>query len=679
MRKVLVLVLLVFIMATLTAESVNSLVEKGILNFEDANYAEARDYFLNAIDKSGVKTPEHCYWLGKSYVALQDYEKAYEMFEYFSKNHLGQETQGIGSLLNILKREIISADTSGVYFTLGRLPYYMNSGSGDSAPVLSGDENEIYFTSERATEDENENIWKSTKVEGKWALPVLVEELSTINNEAIASITEDGEKAYLFGNYVNNNGMGDIYVCQKLGQQWSKPQKIENISSGSVEMHPYVYNDSIMFFTSVNKQCYGGSDLYVSEKSKEYWSEPINLGPVINTIEYEQTPFLDFDGKTLYFASNGHPGFGGFDIFKSTKIGDSWQDWSEPKNVGVRINSVRDDRYFMKERYSNIGYISSTRAGGMGGEDIYTFSITRAELPEQKKERPNNIYVFGKVSCETIPTDELNISEFGWDYYVGEINYREMVKVDSVGNYRIPLIKGADSYSCTVVAENCFTLVNTIIIDDEDESFEYNILLSEIIEDQVYEISDINFEFNKAILTENSFSKLDELVMTLKNNTKYFLEINGHTDNIGTNNYNLKLSTKRAQSVVNYLIKAGINEERLIALGYGEEQPKDTNETEKGRSVNRRVEMKFSKDKELSEMNGLQDEIIKLRSKMEIVEKELKAKKLKMKKVATPNVLKKSEASLEVKEKTEKVTDSSLKEEKTKDETKKSSDEKSEE
>ncbi len=661
MRKFLILFLLTLLFTALIGESVNELLEKGFQNFEEGKYAVARDYFLNAIEESGVKTPEHCYWLGKSYIALQEYEKAFEMFDYFSKNYLGKEATEIKGLLKILQREVNQADTVGVYFTLGRLPSYMNSRLPDSAPVLSEDGNEMFFTSERNSED-NENVWKSVKIGSKWGTPILVRTLSSDNNEAIASITNNGKTAYLFGNYEENDELGDIYVSQKRKKKWQNPEKINSVSSDFVEMHPYVYKDSLMFFTSVNNLCYGESDLFVSEKSGDRWGMPVNLGPIINTAEYEQTPFLDFDGETLYFASNGHFGFGGFDIFKSKKIGDTWQDWSQPQNLGVRINSVRDDRYFVKDKYSDSGYLSSTRAGGVGGEDIYTFNLSKIEVPEYKKEDVvENIYVFGNIYCDSIPANELNVKEFSWDYFADDIGYREMVRVDSLGNYKIGIKKGADSYSFTVVAEKCFTIVNTLIPPDDQELIEYDIPLTKIIEEKAYEISNINFETNKAILKESSFASLDKLVRTLKNNKEYLLEISGHTDNVGNNSSNKKLSIRRAEAVVNYFIENKVSESKLIAIGFGEDKPIKTNDTKEGRAANRRVEMKFSKDADAAGVKDLRSEIEDLNSKIESARKKLEKKEAEINSFSKPNPLKKSEILLKgKKDKVEKLQKSEI-------------------
>jgi len=207
-----------------------------------------------------------------------------------------------------------------------------------------------------------------------------------------------------------------------------------------------------------------------------------------------------------------------------------------------------------------------------------------------------------------------------------------MVKVDSLGQYRIALTQGADFYKCSIAAKKCFSLVNTITLDKGIDSFEYNVPLTEIDFEKAYEIVDITFETNKAILTSSSYPALDKLVETLKINEIYILEISGHTDNVGSNEYNQKLSEKRAQAVVKYLVAAGIPENRFIAFGYGEERPKADNATAEGKSQNRRVEMKFSENRSLSELAEMQNEMTKLETKIEMIKKTMEEKQAKINK-----------------------------------------------
>ncbi|MCK4694803.1 MAG: OmpA family protein, partial [Candidatus Cloacimonetes bacterium] len=370
-------------------------------------------------------------------------------------------------------------------------------------------------TSARLAEKGKDNIWMVEKVAGEWVDPVLINNLSTNRNESLGSFSEDESVGYLFANYLSDSKMGDIYMSRKHDKGWEKPGLVSGVNTEKIELQPSVFEDRIMFFASNRDGGFGELDLYVSEKVGGSWSKPENLGPVINTQEFEETPFLEWDGKTLYFASNGHPGLGGFDIFKSEKIGETWQDWSKPENLGLVINSVKDERYFYRSPLSNIAYISSNRFIGLGHEDIYCVNITPPEIIEEEPPPP-------------------------------------------------------------------------ALVEPEED-----IVLEDLQVDEVIVIDNIYFEFDKAILLEKSFPTLDYLVKELLKNPQLTVEISGHTDDIGSNEYNLNLSLERAVSVIDYLIEKGVPADNLISKGYGEEDPIADNSTDEGRSQNRRVEMKI--------------------------------------------------------------------------------------
>ena len=625
MKKMIIAMLLLHVIFSAFGNEFDRFFVNGKADFENGSYVDAKNNFLAAMKNSPFNDPTYYYWLGRSYIAMQQYEKAYEALSYFVDNQMGKEAKIAEKILPLLEKEMHYKDATGVYFVLEKLPPYVNSSASDSAPVLTADGNTLYFTSLREGKLAKENVWKTVRKDGMWRNPMLVEALSSNRNESMGSLVDD-ETAYLFGNY-RKTRKGDIYISRWMQNEWQEPRLVENVNTKNVEMHPYVYKDSVMFFTSIREDCIGGSDIYVSVQKEGLWQEPMNLGATVNTPQFEQTPFLDWDGRTLFFASNGHYTLGGYDIFRVVKTGDTWQDWSEPENLGVRINSVRDDRAYYRVKDSDYAYISSDRVGGQGFEDIYQFNIKSVEIPieEPVEVEEQKITIFGKISCDTIEQEELEITEFTWNYLVDNVIYKEKVIPDSMGNYQLEVLADADKYSYLASAKKCFTL-NETFPNPESDSYELNINFIEIKKGDTYEIADIHFEFNKAELTPESLPILDKLALTLANNPEMIIEIAGHTDSVGSEEYNLDLSQKRAQSVVDYLVEMGINCERLIAKGYGESVAKADNDTEEGRALNRRVEMEFVEENgKDSEVEELQEELIRVKAKLNAAQKKKQA------------------------------------------------------
>lgn len=482
--------------------------------FVDANeyyvqgdYDKAEEVLKQAMEKTTV-LPEHHYLLGKTYIAQQKYDLAFEHLSIYQEKNLGADEEEIMAMLDILQKQIELAKTEKNIYALGKIYGEINTEYSDFAPVISNNGKTLYLTSGRLMDEGKENIFEVNKIDGIWQAPKAVNNLNTRRNESFGSVNESGDVAYLFGNYLSNSKNGDIYLSRKNNDGWEKPSLIAGINSDYIEMQPYVF-ENVMFFTSNRPGGFGALDIYVSVYNNGNWSTPENLGNVINTDEYEETPFLDWDGKTLYFASNGHPGLGGFDIFKAEKIGETWQEWSDPENIGLVVNSVKDDRYFFNSPYDNTAYISSNRFSGKGHEDIYQITIRPVE------EEP-----VVQVLTEETKLEEMEVAE-------------------------------------------------VIIIDN------------------------INFEFDSADLVEDSYLIIDFLAEKLLENPQLTVEISGHTDNIGNEEYNQKLSLARAQVVVDNLIEKGIPAENLLTKGYGEVDPIASNDTEEGRFENRRVEMKI--------------------------------------------------------------------------------------
>lgn len=577
MKKIILLICLVVFFG-LNAQEMR-LFDKAQDFYNYGDYLKAENQLLIVSNDVNTK-PEYHKLLAQVYIAQQKFDLALKEYVLYNSSNFGRDSREVNKIIKILDDAVNKDEQSAsVLMELAKLTGDINSSNSDFAPAINQDKKGMYYTSSKPSQFAKENIWFAEFDNGSWVNSSIVQNLSANGNESIGSLSSDGKTAYLFGNF-GSAEQGDIFYSSYDNNAWSKPLALVAVNSEFTEMQPCITDNNILFFASNRPEGEGGFDIYVSEY-KRGWTTPVNLGTVINTRFNEETPFLDWDGKTLYFASNGHAGLGELDIFKSTKIGESWQEWSEPENMGVIINSVRNDRGFTHAKNDNNWYLSSDRIGGNGYEDIYRVNITQI-IPEVKPVTEVSGVVTDKETAEPIPELVIKIEN-------KDTGNNITVNTDLEGKYTA-VFESNHTYIFFLDKEGYNSLTEYIFVSGE-EKIEKNFSLVPIIIDKPVEIDDIFFDFDSATLRDESFNALDILVRTLQANSKRKAEISAHTCNLGTEEYNLKLSKKRAASVVNYLIEHGIDKERLTSKGYGESMPKYSNETEEGRQHNRRVEM----------------------------------------------------------------------------------------
>jgi outer membrane protein OmpA-like peptidoglycan-associated protein len=325
---------------------------------------------------------------------------------------------------------------------------------------------------------------------------------------------------------------------------------------------------------------YGGYDIYRSIQSEAgEWGTPVNLGPLINSTGNEKSPFIHPDGKSLYFSSDGWPGLGGYDIFFSRMKDDG--SWSKPRNIGYPINSAEDEVGFFVSTDGTKGFFASNKLSGKGGWDLYSFELYNDARPDKV------LFIKGTVKSESDAEP---------------VKARiELTNIDTKKTAQIPL----DSTTGKYVAVTSFNSDYIMTVKKEgyvyesryiakiDSSFknpaEVNVEIQPIELNKSYRINDIYFGFNSFELTAESKVVLDQLINFLNENLSICIQIQGHTDNIGNDAANLKLSGDRATSVYNYLIEKGIDPRRLTHQGFGKSMPVATNATEDGRAKNRRT------------------------------------------------------------------------------------------
>ena len=554
-------------------------------NFLDRGFCSQAEALMEKAIAQSPNNYENYLVMFKVKMAKGDMQSAYDNLEVYVNNASGIDFDYYDNLLKLIEDSVIRISKGLRQYQIGYFPEYLNSEYSDFAPIVSPDGNYLYFTSARKCQALKENIFVSEKIGGTWGKPQPVKTLLTNNNESLNSFSTDSKYAYLFGNY-EGRGKSGIYRTDLVQTAFTTPEKIEAVSSNYSELQPYVFEDRVMFFTSNRPGSIGGYDLWVSENING-WQEPINLGSVINTINDEQTPFVSWDGQTLFFASNGHSSFGGFDIFRAKKSGSSWTDWEAPINLGPEINTIYNERHYYRVEDSNVAYISSDRANGKGGEDNYKVVILNEEYLD-------GIRIYGEVKDDKGQPVSADIN---WSFTYKDKDMVNVIQSNADGFYNLYLPR-IDSVYITITKPNYQSYDNSILFENSIDELNYDIEIL-LLEETNYVINNIYFDFDKAVLKEESFPSLDKLVNTIMTNKDIEVCIIGYTDDVGSAAYNQKLSERRAKAVYQYLIDNGIDKEILNYRGEGQDNPIAPNDTDENRQLNRRVEFNVSRNNQL--------------------------------------------------------------------------------
>ena len=443
---------------------------------------------------------------------------------------------------------------------------------------------------------DDEDIWYSELGEnGEWQMAQNIGE--TLNNAGpnfVSSVTPDGKSVLMvLGNqYLENGKMAaGVSLSSNASGSWSKPVtlKIDNDYNYSEKANFFLANNRKVLIMSVMREDSNGDrDLYASFlKEDSTWTEPINLSNKINTAGEESSPFLAADDKTLYFSSNGYSGFGGSDVYISKRLDDTWTNWSTPENLGPTINSQYEDLFFNIPGNSDYAYYSQ----GVSEDDL---DIFRVAMPVFKRPEPV-IVVKGKLldSKTGNPIEAKIIYERlsdGKEIGITSTNAE-------TGEYEL-LLPAGEKYGIRAESEGYIAQSENIDLTDYKEDGELqmpqkDLYLVPIEKEATVVLNNVFFDFDKATLKPESYSELNRVVDLMNERTTMKIEISGHTDSTGPESYNLGLSERRAKSVVNYIVGKGIDSTRLTTQYFGETQPAAENTSREGRSKNRRVEFKI--------------------------------------------------------------------------------------
>ncbi len=496
---------------------------------------------------------------------------------------------------------------SGIF--IEALDKNINSEYDEVNPLLSPDGKTLYFSRKNHPENvggvkDREDIWYSElDAAGRWQL---AQNMGLQFNNAgpnfintIQSVTPDGKSAImLLGNRYMPNGkmLAGVSISSQMNGEWSKPEALKIIND-------YNYSDKANYFLTDNRQTllmaverqdsYGDRDLYVTfMKPDNTWTEPLNIGDIVNTAGEESAPFLASDDKTLYFSSSGFSGYGGNDIYVTKRLDDTWTKWSEPENLGPEINSPLEDLFFNIPAASDYAYYS--RGVSESNMDIFRIKLPIIKNPETwvtvKGKIVDNITgepIGARIIYERLPDGKgLGISQSN----------------PETGEYEIRLPAG-DLYGLRAesdgrLSENQSLDLRDVTSDKVIDGNDFNldpIKVATLQKNTSIVLNNLFFDFDKAVLRPESFPELNRVVKLMEERGTMEIEIAGHTDAQGPELYNMGLSKRRANAVVQYLLEQGIGKVRMTVLFFGENQPIDTNETEEGRKRNRRVEFRVLK------------------------------------------------------------------------------------
>jgi outer membrane protein OmpA-like peptidoglycan-associated protein/tetratricopeptide (TPR) repeat protein len=594
--------------------------DPGYINFKIAEsyrisnrIKKALPYYQAAVN-NGYSEDEGFYYLALALKASQKYDEALEIYDRLSMNATNEEYKTMATeesaSVNTIK-EILNTKN---YYRVKNLSDINTSGA-EYSPVYNN--GELFFTSSR----EGGKIYKATgtaftkiyKVETKGARVDLLtlEPLDMINdddtNEGSVTFSADGRiMIYAKGNNGKKRGTKDVnlYTTSNRRGQWSQPRMLRVNDPDSWDSTPALSADGrTLYFASNREGGFGGTDIYSATRDgRGRWGNVRNLGPKINTYGNEMFPYSAIDGS-LYFSSDGHPGFGGLDIFRAERR----EGQLFVENLGTPINS-NDDDFGMFLFSPTKGFFTSNREGGKGDDDIHTFVNNDPDL------KIINYFLTGTTVTADDEGNETLLSNTNVKLFDNEDNLIAEEVTGREGKFMFRVYTEEDYYVLGEKPEYLttrvsFSTVGKSIPKDSltklitNTQFTIKVPLDKIVIDKAIVLENIYYDLDEDYIRPDAAVELDKLVAILKDNPEIKIELSSHTDSRQTAEYNMDLSNRRAQSATDYIIEAGIDTERITAKGYGESlliiSDEEINslptveEREAAHQINRRTEFKI--------------------------------------------------------------------------------------
>ncbi|MCL4856846.1 MAG: PD40 domain-containing protein [Flavobacteriales bacterium] len=600
---------------------------------------ECLPHFQKAQKLNPNVTPDINYYLGIGFQLTMQFDKAIAAFKIHRSILTGKDPIEVEETEKRIRecemgKKLVAKPVRAFIDNFGNV---INSKYPEYGAIISADESVMMFTSRRNTttggavadglNEYYEDIYISTKADGKWTIPQnMGTNVNSEQHDATVAVAPDAQSMII---YKDDKGDGNLYETKLVGAVWSKPVKMnKNINTKYHESSASYSNDGkTLYFVSNKPGGLGEHDIYFTkwDDVKKEWGVAVNVGPTINTKYNEESVVIHPDGKTLYFSSQGHETMGGYDIFMS-KLQDDGVTWGKPENIGYPINSVDDDVFFVINASGRRGYYSSFKADGFGEKDIYMITFLGPEKPVQLSAEDNLLANITEPVREKIVEKQVDAATKRITILKGVVRdaktlkplYSDIELIDveenktlakfesnaTTGKYLVSLPSGKN-YGLIVRADGYLFHSENFDIPETAayQEVEKNIDLQKVEVGSTIVLKNIFYDYNKATLRDASKNELDRLAKLLLENPTIKIELSAHTDSRGGDKYNEDLSQKRAQSCVDYLIKAGIATDRLVSKGYGEQKLiitdaeiaklKFEDEKEDAHQQNRRTEFKI--------------------------------------------------------------------------------------
>lgn len=578
---------------------------------------KAKSFLEKSLELNAEPDPFLYFFLGKAYQLEQDFEAA-------ERNYLKFGTEAHSKVLERYKklnRKHIQECKSGAeIFAIKRRLWVdnvkeLNTEVDEVAPCITADGSEIILSSNRTG---NMDVYTAIQERRKWKNIRGIEELNTEGDDVASSLAYDGQRILLFKTI---EGQKDIFETKLQGTTWTEPKlKMSKVVNTEFNETFASYDPQDIKVYYVSDGGHGGDlDIIFSGKKdqeEKFWGKGQSAGHEVNSAFHEGSVYMAPDGQTMYFCSQGHSSMGGYDVFVSYR--DDRGLWGKPINLGYPINSPYDELYFSIAANGKYAYFASNRAGGAGGMDIYkaTFwgtpkkplvasednliaSITNpiedTYVPQTVTvEKKSSLTVFkGKVLdgiMETPIAAEIKI----FDNATGEV-YTIMHSNSATGKFLLSLPSGLN-YGISVEAEGYLFHSENFNLP---KGSAYNMVNKDISLKNIdigskIALRNVFFSTGKAEVKIDSYPELDRLIELMNDVPTLKIELSGHTDNVGNDDFNQTLSQRRADAVRAYLTTRGVDKNRVTAVGYGETRPVDTNDTKEGKANNRRTEFEIT-------------------------------------------------------------------------------------
>ena len=563
------------------------------------NDEAARQALTKAVDINAAFFPPSLFYLAALEQRMENYEKAREYYLRFARASSDEEPLKAKAQLGIESCDFaVQAKANPVPFKPVNLGPEINSDRPEYFPCMTADGETILYTrlveDRRSLQGKQEDFYIAQKKDGKWLPSLPLTGVNTVQNEGAPTLSLDGQ-VLIFTACENIDGWGsysglgscDLFFTQRSGDFWDTPRNMGKVNSYKWDSQPSFSADGrTLFFVRGVSGAKGISsqDIYTSHIGEDgTWTKPEKIKGSVNTPYEEESVLIHPDGQSLYFASNGHPGMGGMDLFVSRKLSDGT--WGTPENLGYPINTGGSENSILVAANGSLAMFASDREGGYGDLDLYSF-----ELPEARRAGMVS-YVKGEV-FDAVSFRKLQANFELIDLANGEVVVSSYSN-EGDGSFLVCLPPNRN-YALNVSRQGYLFYSDHFSLGESTSTpFELEVPLKKIREGSSVVLNNVFFDTDSYTLRDESKIELEKLVQFLQSNSQVSIEIGGHTDDVGSGSDNQVLSERRAAAVVDYLVSRGIAQERLSSVGYGETAPLVSNDSQENRAKNRRTEFKI--------------------------------------------------------------------------------------